>query len=87
MRSTNVRVVFGLASFWWRDIGSFGGMFFELSRACEVAGGRAPEGVAGPVDVAANGLVGILAGVEGRRTSSDFRVLKPARRDGCPWSA
>src|SRR6476659_5733722 len=39
-------------------------MFFELSRACEVEGGMAPEGIVEPIDVAANGLVGLLAGVE-----------------------
>jgi hypothetical protein len=39
-------------------------MFFELSRACEVEGGMAPEGIVDPVDIAANGLVGLLAGVE-----------------------
>src|SRR3954471_22515112 len=39
-------------------------MFFELSRACEVEGGMAPDGIIEPVDVAANGLVGLLAGVE-----------------------
>jgi hypothetical protein len=44
--------------------GSFGGQFFELSRACEVEGGMAPDGIVEPVDVAANGPVGFLAGVE-----------------------
>ena len=39
-------------------------MFFELSRAGEVESGMAPEGIVEPVDVAANGLVGIVAGVE-----------------------
>jgi hypothetical protein len=37
----------------------------------------ASDGIVEPVDVAANGLVGFLAGVEMvRQTSSDFRVLK-----------
>src|SRR6187200_2051183 len=39
-------------------------MFFELSRAFEVEGGMAPEGIVEPVDIAANSLVGLLAGVE-----------------------
>src|SRR3954453_21699121 len=39
-------------------------MFFELSRACEVEGGMAPDGIVEPVDVAANGQVGFVAGVE-----------------------
>src|SRR4051794_18328765 len=39
-------------------------MFFELSRAGEVERGMAPEGIVEPVDVAANGPVGLLAGVE-----------------------
>ena len=39
-------------------------MFFELSRAYEIEGGMAPDGIVEPVDVAANGLVGTLAGVE-----------------------
>src|SRR6187200_3164109 len=39
-------------------------MFFELSRACEVEGGMAPEGIVEPIDVAANGQVGFVAGVE-----------------------
>src|SRR6476469_82980 len=39
-------------------------MFFELSWACEVEGGMAPEGIVEPIDVAANGLVGFMAGVE-----------------------
>src|SRR3954447_10657843 len=39
-------------------------MFFELSRAGEVEGGMAPDGIVEPVDVAANGPVGLLAGVE-----------------------
>ena len=39
-------------------------MFFELSRAYEVEGGMAPDGIVEPVDVAANGLVGFVAGVE-----------------------
>src|SRR3954447_25292700 len=39
-------------------------MFFELSRAYEVEGGMAPDGIIEPVDVAANGPVGLLAGVE-----------------------
>src|SRR3982751_2859803 len=39
-------------------------MFFELSRAYEVEGGMAPDGIVEPIDVAANGLVGLLAGVE-----------------------
>src|SRR4051812_4322643 len=39
-------------------------MFFELSRACEVESGMAPEGIVEPVDIAANSLVGLLAGVE-----------------------
>src|SRR6266700_6399730 len=54
----------GLAAFSWRGIGSFGGRFFELSRACEVEGGMAPDGIVEPVDVAANGVVGFLADVE-----------------------
>ena len=45
-------------------IGSFGGHFFELRRACEVEGGMAPDGIVEPVDVAADGLVGFLTGVE-----------------------
>ena len=39
-------------------------MFFELSRAYEVESGMAPEGIVEPVDIAANSLVGLLAGVE-----------------------
>src|SRR6185503_3016588 len=39
-------------------------MFFELSWACEVEGGMAPEGIVEPIDVAANGQVGFVAGVE-----------------------
>src|SRR3954447_7487651 len=39
-------------------------MFFELSRAGEVEGGMAPDGIVEPVDVAANGQVGFVAGVE-----------------------
>src|SRR6187431_704479 len=39
-------------------------MFFELSRAYKVEGGMAPDGIVEPVDVAANGLVGFVAGVE-----------------------
>src|SRR3954464_955413 len=39
-------------------------MFFELSRACEVESGMAPEGIVEPADIAANSLVGLLAGVE-----------------------
>src|SRR3954470_1742978 len=39
-------------------------MFFELSRACEVEGGMAPDGLVGPGDVAANGPVCLVAGVE-----------------------
>src|SRR3954453_357367 len=39
-------------------------MFFELSRACEVESGMAPEGIVEPVDIAANGPVRLLAGVE-----------------------
>src|SRR3954463_10499558 len=39
-------------------------MFFELSRAGEVEGGMAPDGIVEPIDVAANGLVCLLAGVE-----------------------
>jgi hypothetical protein len=62
-------------------------MFFELSRAGEVESGMAPEGIVEPVDVAANGPIRFLAGVEARsaswrvsktvrQTGSDFRVLK-----------
>src|ERR1700690_941445 len=54
----------GLAPLWWRGIGSFGTGFFELSRAYEVEGGVPPDGIVEPVNVAANGLVGFLAGVE-----------------------
>ena len=37
----------------------------------------APNGIVEPVDVAANGLVGFLAGVEdGAPDELDFRVLK-----------
>src|SRR5712671_643069 len=43
---------------------SFGGGFFELSRACEVESGMASDGIVEPVDVAADGLVGFLTGVE-----------------------
>src|SRR4051794_20937612 len=39
-------------------------MFFELSRAYEVEGGMAPDGIVEPVDVAANNPVGLLAGAE-----------------------
>src|SRR4051795_4628111 len=39
-------------------------MSFELSRACEVEGGMAPDGIVEPIDVAANGQVGFVAGVE-----------------------
>src|SRR5215212_7862354 len=39
-------------------------MFFELSRACEVESGMAPDGIVKPVDIAANSLVCLLAGVE-----------------------
>src|SRR6185503_13319387 len=39
-------------------------MFFELSWACEVEGGMAPEGIVEPIDVAANGQVGFVAAVE-----------------------
>src|SRR6476619_6761572 len=39
-------------------------MFFELSWACEVEGGMAPDGIVEPIDVAANSLVGFVAGVE-----------------------
>src|SRR5215212_754679 len=39
-------------------------MFFELSRAGDVEGGMAPDGIVEPVDVAANGPVRLLAGVE-----------------------
>ena len=67
----------GLAPLWWRGIGSFGGQFFELRRACEVEAGMAPNGIVEPVDIAADGLVGFLAGVEdGSQTSSDFSDLK-----------
>jgi hypothetical protein len=47
-----------------RGIGSFGGMFFELSRACEVEGGMAPERIVELVDMAAKGPVRSLTGVE-----------------------
>ncbi len=37
----------------------------------------APDGIVEPVDIAADGLVGFLAGVEdGSQTSSDFSDLK-----------
>src|SRR3954464_11336723 len=39
-------------------------MFFELSRAGEVESGMAPDGIIEPIDVAANSLVCLLAGVE-----------------------
>src|SRR3954451_24255115 len=39
-------------------------MFFELSRAGEVESRMAPDGIVKPVNVAANGLVRLLAGVE-----------------------
>src|SRR5215208_7967014 len=39
-------------------------MFFELSRAYEVESGMAPDGIVEPTEVAANGPVGLLAGVE-----------------------
>src|SRR5215218_7381196 len=39
-------------------------MFFELSRAYEVEGGMAPDGIVEPVDVAANSPACLLAGVE-----------------------
>jgi hypothetical protein len=39
-------------------------MFFELSRACEVESGMAPDGIVKPVDVAANSPVCLLTGVE-----------------------
>src|SRR5215212_935435 len=39
-------------------------MFFELSRAGEVESGMAPDGIVEPLDVAANSLVCLLAGVE-----------------------
>src|SRR4051794_37437708 len=39
-------------------------MFFELSRADEVEGGMAPNGIVEPVDVAANSPVGFVAGIE-----------------------
>src|SRR6478672_1567474 len=39
-------------------------MFFELSWAGEVEGGMAPDGIVEPVDIAANSLVGFVAGVE-----------------------
>src|SRR3954451_2946632 len=39
-------------------------MFFELSRAGEVEGGMAPDGIVKPIDVAAKGPVRLLAGVE-----------------------
>src|SRR3954468_24983090 len=39
-------------------------MFFELSRAYEIEGGMAPDGIVEPIDVAANSLVCLLASVE-----------------------
>src|SRR3954462_5357378 len=39
-------------------------MFFELSRAYEIEGGMAPDGIVEPIDVAANSSVRLLAGVE-----------------------
>src|SRR3954449_5564395 len=52
-------------------------MFFELSRAYEVEGGMAPDGIVEPVDVAANGLVGFVAGVEdGPPDELGFQGLK-----------
>src|SRR6059036_725809 len=39
-------------------------MFFELSRAGEVESGMAPDGIVKRIDVAANSLVWLLAGVE-----------------------
>src|SRR6266568_1776718 len=77
------RVDVGLAAFSWRGIGSFGGRFFELSRACEVEGGMAPDGIVEPVDVAANGVVGFLAGVEdGPPDELGFQGLKERLHHG-----
>src|SRR5712692_1667863 len=77
------RVRCGLAAFSWRGIGSFGGRFFELSRACEVEGGMAPDGIVEPVDVAANGVVGFLAGVEdGPPDELRFQGLKERLHHG-----
>ena len=60
-----------------RGIRSFSGHFFELDRASEVEGRMAPDGIVEPVNVAANGLGSLLAGVEVvRHTSTDFSVLK-----------
>jgi hypothetical protein len=63
MPSANTLTV-DLPRFSGEAFGSFGGQFFELNRACEVEGGMAPDGIVEPVDVAANGPVGFLAGVE-----------------------
>ena len=48
------------------DLPNFSGeaLLHSLNRACEVEGGMAPDGIVEPVDVAANGLVGFLTGVE-----------------------
>src|SRR5712691_6039494 len=82
-RSDLARSKRGLAAFSWRGIGSFGGRFFELSRACEVEGGMAPDGIVEPVDIAANGLVGFLAGVEdGPPDELGFQGLKERLHHG-----
>src|ERR1044071_7197121 len=59
-----IEVRVGLAALWGRSIGSFGGVFFELSRAGEAESGMPPDGIIEPVDVAANSPVCLLAGVE-----------------------
>src|SRR5256885_10019395 len=58
-------------------------IFFELSRACEVEGGMAPDEIVEPVDIAANGLVGFLAGVEdGPPDELGFQSLKERLHHG-----
>src|SRR3954464_813966 len=58
-------------------------MFFELSRTGEVQGRMAPDGIEEPVDVAANSLVGLLAGVEdGPPDELRFQGLKERLHHG-----
>src|SRR5678815_4232072 len=55
---------FGLTPLQWRGIRSYGGHSFELTGACEVKGGMAADRIVEAVDITANCLVGLLAGVE-----------------------
>src|SRR4051794_19849734 len=54
----------GLASVWWRGVGSVSGHLLELGWACEAERGVAPDGVVEAVDVPADRLLGLVAGLK-----------------------